>query len=120
MLVLPCGCFAAPPCPGRSDPGRAPSSLPPPPPSPRAVPRDEAGDAPARHVPEHPGRAFRHPRNGTQGCAETGAPRMPHRTIREDETGMAGELNGKMVAVLATDGVEQVELTEPVKALKEA
>lgn len=33
---------------------------------------------------------------------------------------MAGELKGKRVAVLATDGVEQVELTEPVKALKEA
>jgi protease I len=33
---------------------------------------------------------------------------------------MANELNGKTVAVLATDGVEQVELTEPVKALKAA
>jgi protease I len=33
---------------------------------------------------------------------------------------MAGELKGKRIAVLATDGVEQVELTEPVKALKEA
>jgi protease I len=33
---------------------------------------------------------------------------------------MAGELTGKNVAVLATDGVEQVELTEPVKALKTA
>ena len=33
---------------------------------------------------------------------------------------MAGELNGQMVAVLATDGVEQVELIEPVKALKAA
>jgi protease I len=33
---------------------------------------------------------------------------------------MAGELNGMKVAVLATDGVEQVELTEPVKALKAA
>jgi protease I len=33
---------------------------------------------------------------------------------------MAGELTGKNVAVLATDGVEQVELTEPVKALKAA
>ena len=33
---------------------------------------------------------------------------------------MAGELNGRRVAVLATDGFEQVELTEPVKALKEA
>lgn len=33
---------------------------------------------------------------------------------------MAQSLNGKTVAVLATDGVEQVELTEPVKALKQA
>jgi protease I len=33
---------------------------------------------------------------------------------------MAGELTGRTIAVLATDGVEQVELTEPVKALKEA
>jgi protease I len=33
---------------------------------------------------------------------------------------MAHELQGKTVAVLATDGVEQVELTEPVKALKQA
>ena len=33
---------------------------------------------------------------------------------------MAGELTGRNIAVLATDGVEQVELTEPVKALKAA
>jgi protease I len=33
---------------------------------------------------------------------------------------MADELSGRSVAVLATDGVEQVELTEPVKALKAA
>jgi protease I len=33
---------------------------------------------------------------------------------------MAGELEGCTIAVLATDGVEQVELTEPVKALKAA
>lgn len=33
---------------------------------------------------------------------------------------MADELKGRTVAVLATDGVEQVELTEPVKALKAA
>jgi len=33
---------------------------------------------------------------------------------------MADELKGCTVAVLATDGVEQVELTEPVKALKQA
>ena len=30
------------------------------------------------------------------------------------------DLKGKRVAVLATDGVEQVELTEPVRALREA
>lgn len=29
-------------------------------------------------------------------------------------------LNGKTIAVLATDGVEQIELLDPVKALKEA
>lgn len=33
---------------------------------------------------------------------------------------MAGELKGRRIAVLATDGVEQVELTEPAKALKQA
>jgi protease I len=33
---------------------------------------------------------------------------------------MAGELKGKKVAILATDGVEQVELIEPRKALEEA
>lgn len=33
---------------------------------------------------------------------------------------MADELKGRKVAVLATDGVEQVELTEPVKALRQA
>ncbi|MEN0076426.1 MAG: type 1 glutamine amidotransferase domain-containing protein [Paracraurococcus sp.] len=33
---------------------------------------------------------------------------------------MAEELRGRRIAVLATDGVEQVELTEPVKALRQA
>ncbi len=33
---------------------------------------------------------------------------------------MAAKLNGKRVAILATDGVEQVELTEPRKALDDA
>jgi protease I len=33
---------------------------------------------------------------------------------------MAELLAGKTIAVLATDGVEQVELTEPVKALRDA
>jgi protease I len=37
----------------------------------------------------------------------------------QETTAMAGAAN-KKVAVLATDGVEQVELTEPVKALKNA
>jgi protease I len=33
---------------------------------------------------------------------------------------LANELNGKRVAFLATDGVEQVELTEPWRAIEEA
>src|SRR5690349_2611227 len=33
---------------------------------------------------------------------------------------MAGELNGMRVAVVATDGVEQVELERPWQALEEA
>ena len=33
---------------------------------------------------------------------------------------MGDELNGKRIAVLATEGVEQVELTEPVKAARNA
>jgi protease I len=33
---------------------------------------------------------------------------------------MAGKLDGKSIAILATDGVEQVELVEPRKALEEA
>ena len=33
---------------------------------------------------------------------------------------MAQILNGKTIAILATDGFEQVELTEPMKALKDA
>ncbi len=33
---------------------------------------------------------------------------------------MADELSGKRIAFLATDGVEQVELTEPWKAIEEA
>jgi protease I len=38
----------------------------------------------------------------------------------EEVLPMAQKLNGKAVAVVATDGFEQVELTEPVKALKDA
>lgn len=33
---------------------------------------------------------------------------------------MTDQLSGKRIAVLATDGFEQMELTEPVKALKDA
>lgn len=33
---------------------------------------------------------------------------------------MAGELNGKKVAILVADGFEQVEMTEPRKALEQA
>jgi len=41
-------------------------------------------------------------------------------TNSEGGPSMAQNLNGKTVAVLATDGFEQVELTEPVKALRDA
>ena len=33
---------------------------------------------------------------------------------------MAGELNGRRVAILATDGVERVELEQPRQALDRA
>ncbi len=33
---------------------------------------------------------------------------------------MSGQLNGKRIAILATDGFEQVELTEPRKTLEQA
>ena len=33
---------------------------------------------------------------------------------------MADELKGKTIAIIATDGVEQVELTEPRKAVEDA
>ena len=33
---------------------------------------------------------------------------------------MTGELQGKKIAFLATDGVEQVEYTEPRKAVEQA
>ncbi len=33
---------------------------------------------------------------------------------------MAGKLDGKRIALLFTEGVEQVELTEPLKAIREA
>jgi protease I len=39
------------------------------------------------------------------------------RTSGKGEEFMANNLNGKRVAILATDGFEQVELTEPKKAL---
>jgi protease I len=36
------------------------------------------------------------------------------------EVKMSGKLQGKRIAIVATDGFEQVELTEPQKALQEA
>ena len=33
---------------------------------------------------------------------------------------MAGQLQGKKIAIMATDGFEEVELTQPMQALKEA
>ncbi|MBB2200543.1 type 1 glutamine amidotransferase [Gluconacetobacter tumulisoli] len=45
--------------------------------------------------------------------------RQAHMAAR-DEGGIMGELDGRTIAILATDGVEEVELTEPVKALRDA
>jgi protease I len=44
----------------------------------------------------------------------------PHLQPRESQTGVTRTLDGFTVAILATDGVEEVELTEPAKALGEA
>jgi protease I len=41
-------------------------------------------------------------------------------TTLKEERRMGNELEGKRIAFLATDGVEQVELTEPWKAVEEA
>jgi protease I len=38
----------------------------------------------------------------------------------EEEEHVAGELQGKTIAFLATDGVEQIEYTEPRKAVEQA
>jgi protease I len=48
--------------------------------------------------------------------------RGEHRTSQPGEMIMSpqGQLQGKRVAIVATDGVEQVELTEPRKALDDA
>jgi len=42
--------------------------------------------------------------------------RPPGRTGETRRSNMAGRLDGKKIAILATDGVEQVELTEPAPA----
>ena len=36
----------------------------------------------------------------------------------QEEHAMAQKLDGCRVAIVATDGVEQIELTEPLKALR--
>jgi protease I len=45
---------------------------------------------------------------------------VTHCRTEEEENVVAGELQGKKVAFLATDGVEQVEYTEPRKAVEQA
>jgi protease I len=41
-------------------------------------------------------------------------------TLAQGGMRMAEELSGKTIAIMATDGFEQVELTEPMKALRKA
>jgi protease I len=45
---------------------------------------------------------------------------VTHSPVREQEEHVADELQGKTIAFLATDGVEQVEYTEPRKAVEQA
>ena len=45
--------------------------------------------------------------------------RPPDERSETRRSNMAGRLNGKKIAILATDGVEQVELTGPRKAIEE-
>jgi protease I len=57
------------------------------------------------------------------GTANVGPPLYLSRTHSGKETRknhMAKKLNGKKIAFLATDGVEQVELTEPWEAIRES
>src|SRR5262245_25085345 len=59
-------------------------------------------------------------------AVKTPATGSPPARLREQATHnrgyqiMAQDLRGDTIAVLGTDGVEQVELTEPMKALKSA
>jgi deglycase len=55
-----------------------------------------------------------------RAVVESKAPANRLTDIDAVEIIMANELKGRTIAVLATDGVEQVELTEPAKALKDA
>jgi protease I len=45
---------------------------------------------------------------------------VKHCRLAEKEEHVAGELQGKKIAFLATDGVEQIEYTEPRKAVEQA
>src|SRR3954447_665898 len=51
--------------------------------------------------------------NGRPTCWSSSSPRWQERE-------MAGELNGRRVAILAADGVERVELEQPRRALDDA
>jgi protease I len=54
-----------------------------------------------------------------QGFAPSGPGSRPKTTVKEERR-MGNELQGTRIAFLATDGVEQVELTEPWKAVEGA
>jgi protease I len=60
-----------------------------------------------------PKQTVKRSRNPTSGSRLSKHPQLQERP-------MAQTLNGKKIAVLATDGVEQIELLDPVKALKQA
>jgi protease I len=55
-----------------------------------------------------------------QVCPAPAARKIHWEDPRLERSQMAGKLDGKTIAFLATEGVEQVELTEPWKAVEEA
>src|SRR3954453_16674138 len=62
----------------------------------------------------------RHPRPTSTSASATRAGPRSSSTRRWRGADMAGELNGRRVAILAADGVERVELEQPRRALDDA
>jgi protease I len=53
-------------------------------------------------------------------CASSGSDTSSHQQIHVEPKTMAANLTGKKVAILVTDGFEQIEMTSPREALEQA